>query len=400
MSLLPAAEDHGWIRIQLDERFRSEGSAAADLNGDGTIDVVAGDVWYAAPDPSSPQYTDGAQWKRHEIRLPGEYVAGQGYSNSFFNFTWDIDRDGLTDVIIVGFPGAPFSWYRNPGADGGHWVDTQIWSSACNESIEFEDLDGDGIPELVLGSQPEAQMGFVRLPGTPHADPNRPFHAISQPSAEPADSRTRGRDNGTYRYSHGLGVADVSQDGHRDVIMQHGWWESPGDLRTNEPWVYHPIRVQTAQGVGSLPDCANIYARDFDGDGDADLILSSAHQYGVWWAENTGDIWKLHTIDDSYSQTHAMEEVDINGDGRPDYVTGKRFFAHNGHDPGGREPVVMYWYEYRTSEEKTVQFVAHEIVAGRGTGVGTQLTVQDMNGDGRPDLVLANKSGVNVLIQK
>ncbi len=394
-------EDPNWVRIKLDERFRSEGSAAADLNNDGTMDVTAGDVWYEAPSHSSGDHADPAKWVLHETREPGEFVAGKGYSNSFFNFTHDVDQDGWSDIIIVGFPGDPFHWYRNPGKNGADWLEHEIWTSVCNESIEFEDIDGDGTPEFVLASQPEAQMGFVRIPGSKGANKAAPFHAISLPSNQPTDAGNRGLDNGTFKYSHGLGVADVNLDGHEDVIIKHGWWQSPGDVSGKDAWKFHPIRISKDDGEQSLPDCANIYARDFDLDGDADLILSSAHQYGVWWAENTGEnLWKLHEIDMSYSQTHAMEEVDVNRDGQLDYITGKRFFAHNGNDPGGKDSVVMYWYEVRSEKGKAPQFIPHEIVAGRDTGVGTQLTIQDMNADGRPDIVLSNKKGVNVLVQK
>jgi len=397
---LSADEDANWIRIKLDERFRSEGSAAGDLNNDGTMDVVAGDVWYQAPAHDTPDHHEAARWKLHEIRQPGEFVAGKGYSNSFFNFTRDIDQDGWSDVVIVGFPGDPFHWYRNPGGDGGHWKENQIWTSACNESVELEDIDADGIPEFVLASQPEAQMGFVRIPGSAGATTDQIFHAISLPSAEPKTAPNRGLDNGTFKYSHGLGVADVNLDGLQDIVIKHGWWQGPGSVAGNDAWVFHPIRITVDGTEQSLPDCANMYARDFDLDGDADLILSSAHRHGVWWAENTGEPqWILHEIDTSYSQTHALEEVDVNGDGQLDYVTGKRFFAHNGSDPGGNDPVVMYWYEVQTEKGKSPRFIPHEIVAGRGTGVGTQLTIQDMNADSRPDIVLSNKKGVNVLLQ-
>ncbi len=57
-----------------------------------------------------------------------------------------------------------------------------------------------------------------------------------------------------------------------------------------------------------------------------DLISSSAHAYGVWWWENIdGKTLRQHVIDKSFSQTHAMHYVDINGDGQRDIVTGKRF---------------------------------------------------------------------------
>ncbi|MCH2200980.1 MAG: VCBS repeat-containing protein [Fuerstiella sp.] len=401
-ALCTADEDENWIRIQLDARFRSEGAAAADFNNDGAIDVVAGDVWYQAPKYNTPDHLDASKWILREVREPGEFVAGKGYSNSFCNFTYDVNGDGWNDVILIGFPGEPFHWYRNPGHSGSDWIEHQIWTSACNESPEFEDLDSDGVPELVLGSQPEAQMGFVRLPGSAAASETQVFHPISTPSAMPQEAGNRGSDNGSFRYSHGLGVTDVDMDGHKDVIVRSGWWKSPGN--TNEPalWKFHPIRISTPEGEQPLPDSGNIYAGDFDLDGDADLILSSAHKYGVWWAENPGDgaLWQLHTIDDSYSQTHAMEEVDINGDGQLDYVTGKRFYAHNGGDPGSKEAVVMYWYEFKAEKHRAPKFLAHEIVAGRDTGVGTQFMIRDMNADDRPDIILSNKKGVNVLLQK
>lgn len=398
---LAAEDDANWIRIKLDERFRSEGVAAADLNNDGTPDVAAGDVWYEAPAKDSADFTNGEKWKLHEIRMPGDFVAGKGYSNSFANAAWDMNKDGWMDVVIIGFPGDPFHWYQNPGEGDGHWKENLIWTSICNESPEFEDLNGDGTPEFVFGSQPEAQMGFAPIPGKDKVGEKFSFHAVSQPSAEPAASNRRGLDNGTFKYYHGLGVSDVNGDGHRDIIIAHGWWESPGNLNSEALWKYHPIRTKSGDKEEPLPHASNIYADDLDMDGDADLFLSSAHAHGVWWAENKGDAgWELHEIDKSYSQTHAVETVDINGDGQLDYVTGKRFFAHNGNDPGGNDEVVMYWYEVRRSKGKPPTITPHEILAGKGTGIGTQFEIHDMNKDGRPDIVLSNKKGVNVLIQK
>jgi hypothetical protein len=133
--------------------------------------------------------------------------------------------------------------------------------------------------------------------------------------------------------------------------------------------------------------------------------MSSAHQYGVWWFENPGgdftDPFKFHLIDESLSQTHALELVDLHGDGVPALVTGKRFFAHNGKgDPGEHDPVLIVYYDILRHRGQAPTFVRHEIEAGLGTGIGTQFTVQDLNRDGTLDLILANKKGVNLLLQQ
>ena len=81
-------------------------------------------------------------------------------------------------------------------------------------------------------------------------------------------------------------------------------------------------------------------------------------------------------------------------------MTGKRYFAHMGSDPGEFQPVVMYWFDIERTKGQPPRFIKHEIAAGQDTGVGTQFTVIDFNKDGRLDLVLSNKKGVNVLLQK
>ena len=139
------------------------------------------------------------------------------------------------------------------------------------------------------------------------------------------------------------------------MLIPHGWWEAPETLGEGL-WEFHPFNLTA---TGEAPEkMADLYVQDLDMDGDNDIIGSSAHAFGVWWFENLdgGDSpkFKAHLIDKSYSQTHAMHFIDMNGDGQNDMVTGKRFFAHNGKDPGGKEPVVMYWYEIKREKNKRV----------------------------------------------
>lgn len=368
-----------WQRVQLDARFRSEGVAIADVNKDGKADIVAGDVWYEAPD-----------WVLHEIRPVGNYPVAAGYSTSFCNWAYDINGDGWQDVIIAGFPGEPFSWYENPKNAAGHWKSHVIWHSICNESPQFKDLTGDGRPEVICGSQPEAQLGYLEIPKG---------DAIYQKwDFIPINKKGNAFENGTFKYYHGIGATDCNGDGRADVIIAHGWLEQPARLGEGL-WEWHPQKLANEDGKALTG--ADIYADDLDLDGDKDFLMTSAHQYGVWWFENTGSgDPKYHLVDETLSQTHALWFIDVNGDGQKDLVTGKRYFAHNGGDPGAYDPCEMAWYEIKREKGKAPTFTRHTIAEGLDTGIGTQFEMGDINDDGLVDIALANKKGVNILLQK
>jgi hypothetical protein len=360
-----------FVKTVLDEKFRSEGVAVGDFNKDGKHDIAAGYVWYEAPD-----------WKMHVMVEQTPEYDPKGYSNSFCTFAEDLNGDGWTDLIVIDFPGTPTWWFENPQGKAELWKRNTLTPVTNNESPDMVDLDGDGRRELILGFSPdpnqpdgpERQMAYA----TPADSPEKPWelHAVSEKGAP-----------GTQKYSHGLGVGDVNRDGRNDILCADGWWESPA-TSTDSAWKFH---------AAPFGGCAHMHVYDYDGDGDNDVLNSSPHAFGIWWHEQVSpNQWKTQTIDESFSQTHSVCVADINGDGLPDFVTGKRWWAHAAGDPGVNDPPVLHWFEL-TRKDGRPEWISHNI--DHASGVGTQFELADVNGDQLLDIAVSNKRGVFVFTQ-
>jgi hypothetical protein len=364
----PAAVSGNKIKFkktQLDDKFRSEGVAAGDYNHDGKLDIAAGAVYFAAPD-----------WQMNNIIEKPETYDPKGYSNTFNNYSDDFNGDGWADLLIVGWPGQEARWYENPQTAAGPWKVHNVVRVVNNESPQYLSIDGAKQRVLLAGTNPDAAnvdsaQRYMAI-FTPGTDAKEPWtvSAVSEPNAP-----------GTQRYSHGIGAGDVNKDGRDDILVTEGWWEAPAE-KSAEPWKFHQAPFGEA--------CSHMYAYDVDGDGDNDIITASAHKFGIWWHEQKADGWETHEISKSFSQTHALNLVDINGDGLKDLVTGKRWWAHAAGDPGVDEPAVLYWLELQRKEGKP-SWVEHKI--DDNSGVGTQFEVVDMNGDGLWDIISSNKKG-------
>lgn len=375
-----------WKKIVLDKSFRSEGVAVFDVNKDGKKDVVTGEVWYENP-----------TWKVHKIRKLGpvkgdrprsEKYNPKAYSNSFCCWGEDINKDGWTDLIVIGFPGFPCYWYENPKNKGGMWKEHMIWHSACNETPQYADLFGTGKRVIIMGWK--AKKGNVHQMAwfAPGKDPTKlwKMHPISEPSKNAGSI-------GSNRFSHGLGFGDVNGDGRLDVICTSGWWEQPKKIN-DQPWKYHQVKLGEA--------CADMHVYDLDGDKVNDVVSSSAHRYGIWWhrqnPKKLGTSFVTRTLFAKlFSQTHALHCVDIDGDGLKDLVTGRRHWAHGGRDPGGKDPAYLYWFQAKMGKDGMITFTPHKI--DDDSGIGTQFVVTDFDGDGDPDIIVANKRGVFVTLQ-
>lgn len=373
----------------------NETAAFADLNNDKRLDIVSGDAWYEAP-----------TWTRHRIRdinWNGQYV------DNFSDLPIDVDGDGFVDVVQFGYFTANIVWAKNPGKPGGEWKVTEIDSGFPTEFAVLVDLDNDGRARELLPQfdRPAAPLVWFEL---------QAGKWIKRPVSERS-------------YGHGIGAGDVNGDGRNDILTPRGWFEAPADVRAGTwtfheaDWYRHPIPpsgtprgAAPARGAGpggdapAAPPAAQfgfMYAIDVNGDGRRDILTGMGHDYGVCWFEQNADgTWTQRVIDNTWSQAHAPLLADLNGDGQPDLIAGKRYFAHNGSDPGEREPMGLYWYEFRRPAAPPagaaaggrgapgVVWTRHIIDYGGRMGGGMQTAVGDMDADGDLDVVSGGKAGL------
>ena len=355
--------------VHMIDRGANETVAVADLNNDGRPDIVSGENWYEAP-----------AWTKHPLR---EIDFNANYIDNFTDIALDVDGDGWVDIIQFGYFSSKVVWLKNPGKRGGAWAVTEIDSSGPTEFAFLVDLNNDGKAQELL---PEFDRSNVPLSWFELQAGKWVKHTVSKQS-----------------YGHGIGVGDINGDGRQDILTPKGWLEAPVDVRAPGEWQFHatdweqhPIAPAGATPApGSRVKFGFLYALDINGDGRMDILTTSAHDYGLMWFEQTVEgRWLPHVIDSTWSQAHASLLVDLNGDGRPDLVTGKRYMAHNGNDPGEREPLGIYWYEFRKDAKGGIEWIRHIIDYGGRMGGGMQIEVRDLDGDGDLDVVSGGKSGV------
>ncbi len=331
----------------------NETCALADLNRDGRVDIISGENWYEAP-----------RWVRHKFR---EFAFVSNYIDVFSDLPLDVNGDGRMDVVSCSWFSRRLAWWETPASGPGLWKDHTIDSGYPIEFCFLVDLDNDGKAHELL-----PQFGAEKAPLAWYELRQGQFlkHVVSPAS-----------------YGHGIGAGDVNGDHRADIITPKGWLEAPADPRQG-PWSFHADFDLGTTGF--------LHVLDVNGDGRNDLLTSLAHDYGIFWLEQSAEgRWVRHMIDDSWSQAHALTLADLDGDGKADLVTGKRYMAHNGKDPGEREPLGVYWYRWGRSEDgKRVSFTRHIVDYSTRAGGGMQICVADVDEDGDLDFVTPGKSGL------
>jgi hypothetical protein len=172
-------------------------------------------------------------------------------------------------------------------------------------------------------------------------------------------------------------AADFTGDGKVDVMCHFG-----GKVRLYVAPDWKEVVVRETPGIDSIHSAV----MDVNGDGRPDFIGTRYSPGFIFWLEcppnPTKEPWPLHVIDDQVDGVHGLLVGDVDRDGKPDLLA-------NSAEPKGPFARSAVWY--RVPRDPRQRWERHVFAQGDAPGNSHYLGLGDVNGDGRPDIVLAAK---------
>jgi hypothetical protein len=325
--------------------------AAADLDGDGDLDVLSAlsnndeIAWYENTDGAA---TFGSQQVISTLTDGAQSVAAA-----------DIDGDGDLDVLSASLNDDEIAWYEN--TDGaGTFGSQQVISTLADgaRSVAAADIDGDGDLDVLSASLTDDEIAWYE--NTDGAGTFGSQQVIST-QADAAQS---------------VAAADIDGDGDLDVLSASAadnkiaWYEN-----TDGAGTFGSLQTIWTQADGAQ----SVAAADIDGDGDLDVLSASGTDDEIAWYENTdgaGSFGTQQIISTAADGARSAFAADVDGDGDLDVLSA------SGNDDE------IAWYENQTIHRSAV-FPEQSVISTDANG-SKSVFAADVDGDGDPDVLSAS----------
>lgn len=293
--------------------------------------------------------TEPGQLKLIVDRSENSVVSANG---PYYVIATDIDQDGDMDAAGCANISGEVFWAENTNGQGTAWSKHVVGGVDAPRFIAVADFDNNGYRDIVASSaDDDAIILFLCYPSG---------WGLSTTIASGFDARQ-------------IRAEDIDQDGYTDILGVSSysgdvcWWRNDG---TSSSWNINYID-------GALIGAYTCDVGDFNGDGYPDVAAASysANDICAYISQTPhGYSWAKYAIDTNYNNPVSISAADFNNDGNDDFAVASSSGLGN-----------LTWYDYLDSQSS---WTSHPMNGAQALGI-YDITAQDMDGDGYPDLTAA-----------